>query len=117
MDEQGKGHQISRPRVNRTDQPAKLHFGHEKLYGLVGLAGAGPVIEKKQNSRGDLNQEEEKRHPAEVIPNRVPVNRHLFFLGKLLQLLQTDPFVKPGPELTVFYVLMFHAHAFLLTTI
>ena len=109
MDEHGKDHQISGPSVNRPDQPAELYLRHQKLYGLIGLAGAGAIIEQKKNAGGDLNHKEKQRHPAEIIPKRVPVHRHLFLLGEIFDILQPDSFIEPVPQFTVLWAPVFHA--------
>lgn len=83
VNEHREDHQIGGPRVNRSDQPTELYFGHKKLDRFKGLAGAGTIIEQEKNPCGDLNHEQEKCHAAEIIPKRVTVYRHLFLLCEL----------------------------------
>ena len=66
--EGGEDHQVGRPGVNGTNQPAKLHPGHDVLHALEGFVGAGAVIQQQQDAGEHLDHEEEKRDAAEEVP-------------------------------------------------
>ncbi len=117
VEEQREDHQVRRPRVDRADQPAELHLPHQKLDGLICLLGTGAVVEDQENTRGHLNQEKEECHPSQVVPDRMPVDRDLLLLRKLLQLREPDTLVEPLPEPATPCLHGFHAHALLFTTI
>ena len=77
-DQVGENHaheEVGSPRVNRPDEPAERHVGHDVLNALESLRRARPVVEEQEDSRRDLYEEEKQRHPAEVVEERVPVNR------------------------------------------
>ena len=67
--------QIGRPAVDVANQPAELHLRDDELHALVGFLGARPVVEEQQNAGGDLDAEEKQRHPAQVVPDLLRVDR------------------------------------------
>ena len=85
MDEHHKDHQIGGPSVNRPDQPAELHLRHQKLDGLIACARRWGDDGAKKNAGSDLNHKEKQRHSTEIIPKRVPVNRHLFLFSDVFR--------------------------------
>ena len=96
MDEQCKDHQVRGPAVKRSDKPAKMHFGHDEAHALEGGFCRRPVIQKEQNSGDHLDRKQEQRHPAEVVPDGVPMNRNGFLAKPTPQSLAADAVVQPG---------------------
>src|SRR5262249_20010058 len=68
MREGCQNHQICCPRVNRSNQPAKLHAGHDVLHALESLVGSWTVVKEQQDSGTDLDHEEKKCDSTEEIP-------------------------------------------------
>ena len=44
----------------------------------------------------DLDDEQKQRHPAEVIPDRMAMNRNFFLVGELCDRADRQTLVKPG---------------------
>src|ERR1022692_2338906 len=76
--ERGKDHQVGRPGVDRPNQPAKLHLGHDELHALEGLVGTRTVIQEQQDPGQHLNHEEKKGDATEEIPVGELVERNSF---------------------------------------
>src|SRR5688572_7601471 len=83
VDEQSGDHQICRPTVDRTDQPAKLHFSDDKLHALKSVFRTGTIVEKQQNSSDYLYDKKKERHATEVVPDRMTMKRDFFLLRYL----------------------------------
>lgn len=69
--------------MDGANQPTEFHFGHDELNALKCIFRARSVIEQQQDSGDDLYREEEKRHAAKVVPDRMAMKRHLFFFAIL----------------------------------
>ncbi len=91
-------HQVGRPVVDRANEPAELHLGHQELDRLVRVLGARSVVEEQKDTGDHLNEEEEESHPPQIIPEGVPVDGDFFLLGELADLGKTQTFVEPGPK-------------------
>ena len=94
--------------MNRADQPTELHLGHDELDRLESLAGAGTIIEQKQNPGAHLDREQKQRHAPEIIPKGVTVQRHLFLFGELGEVAQTNPLIEPEIQFAAFWAVVFH---------
>src|SRR6266496_563753 len=82
--------------MNRANQPAEFHFSDNELDALKCVLGAGTIIEKKQDSGGDLDGEEKERHPAKVVPDRLAVDWDFLFLGHGRERADRKTLVKPA---------------------
>ena len=109
MNKHGKDHQIGRPGMNGSDQPAKFHLGHEKLNRLEGLGGTRSIIKQEQNTGDDLDHEQKQSHTAEIIPKRVTMQRYFFFLGEIGKIAEPDPLIEPEPKFATLRGWHFHA--------
>ena len=49
--EGGEDHQVGGPAMDRPDQPAELHAGHDELHAVEGFGDRGPVVEQQQDAR------------------------------------------------------------------
>jgi hypothetical protein len=78
--------------------PAELDLGHEEAHALVRFVGAGAVVEEQQDAGGDLDAEQEQRHPAPVVPERVAVDRDFLVLRERAQRRQAEALVEPLAE-------------------
>jgi len=63
--------------MGRPDKPAISDFIHNKKNTFICVIRSRPVVKHKQNPGNHLNDKEKKRQPAEIIPDRMPVSRHL----------------------------------------
>src|SRR5689334_21110919 len=84
--------------MNRTHQPSKPDLPHDELHAFERRLGARPIIKEQQRARHNLSGEEEKRHAAEVVPDRVPMQRYFLLLGQFDKRLQTQPRIEPCPK-------------------
>jgi hypothetical protein len=50
VNECGGDHQVGRPAVNGTDQPAEPYLGHNELHAFESCFSSGPVIKQQQNT-------------------------------------------------------------------
>jgi hypothetical protein len=82
--------------MDRADEPSERDLGHDVLHALESLGGARPVIEKQKDSRGHLDEEEEERHPAEVVEDRVAVDRHFLLRREMGDVVPSDAVPQPG---------------------
>src|SRR5574337_528190 len=82
--------------MDRANKPTELDFGHDKLNTLVRLFAAGPVVEGQQDPGSHLNPEEKERHPAEVIPDGMAMNRDYLFLDEMPERPEIDSLFEPG---------------------
>ncbi len=90
--------QVGRPAVDVANQPAELHLRDDELDALVGFGGARPVVEQQQDAGEHLDAEQEQRHPAEVVPDFLRVDRHAFLGDEVPHAAQIEPLVEPGDE-------------------
>src|SRR5262245_6243994 len=95
MDERCGDHEIGRPAGDRTDQPAKLHLGHDELNAFESGLRAGTVVKKEQNAGADLNHEEKEGHSPKVIPEGMAVTRNLFVVDLGLERAPTQSLFRP----------------------
>ena len=109
MDEHRQDHQIGRPGVNRSHQPAEFHLGHEKLNRFESFGGARSIVKQEQNAGHDLDHEQKQGHAAKIIPKRVAMQRYFFFLGEIGKIAEADSFIEPEPEFAVVGRWHFHA--------
>ncbi len=99
MDQDREAHQVSRPAVDRPDQPAERHVADEVLHALVRGLLADLVVHQEQDSRHDLDDEEEERDAAEVVPDgRVRADRHLLVAQELDETGDLESLVERVPE-------------------
>ena len=77
------------------NQPAELHLRDDELDAFVGFGRARAVVEQQENAREHLHAEQEHRHPAEVVPDLLRVNRHALFGDEMADAAQVDPLVQP----------------------
>ena len=71
--------------MNRSNQPAERHRGHDELDRLEGLVSRRLVVEHEHDAGHDLDDEEKERHTAEVVEDSVMVSRDRFVRGDLTQ--------------------------------
>src|SRR6185295_3181718 len=57
--------------------------------------GAGAIIEQQQDSGDDLNAKQEQRHAAEVVPDRMTMERNFLFVGQMRERANRQTLVKP----------------------
>src|SRR5262249_33520983 len=95
VNEQRCDHQIGRPTVNRANQPAELNFSDDELNTFESIFGAWAIVKQEENSGGDLYDEEKQRHAAEVVPNRMAMERNFLFVGQLRQRADRQTLVEP----------------------
>src|SRR5580765_6051813 len=98
MGEGRADHQVGRPGVDGSHEPAKRHASHDETHALVGLRSARPVVQQQQRACDDLNEEEEQRHPAQEIQRRVPMLRDGLVRDRLLERGEGRAFVEPGTQ-------------------
>src|ERR1019366_8550976 len=68
--ERSENHQVSRPGVDRSNQPAILHLGHDVLHASERFIGSGPIAKKQQDPSQHLDDEQEERDTAKEVPIR-----------------------------------------------
>src|SRR5512147_1946136 len=95
MGESREHHQVGRPGVNRADQPAELNFRGDVLHAFEGFARSRTVIKEQQNSRADLDSEEEKSNSTEEVPIAETVNGNSFFAQRSDQGIDIKTFIEP----------------------
>src|ERR1017187_8148960 len=93
--ERGKDHQVGRPGVDRPNQPAKLHLGHDELHTLEGFVRSGPVVQKQQDPGQYLDDEQEESDTPEEVPIGEPVERNSFLPQGGDQVIPAEPLVQP----------------------
>ena len=81
----GQDHQVGCPGMGGADQPAEVDLVGDLADRLVGL-GTGPEIDQQQDPGQALDNEEEERNAAPVIPERVAVLRDHFLGGEVPKL-------------------------------
>src|SRR5215510_9974811 len=84
--------------MQRAHKPAETHVGHDELNTLKRSFSTRPVIEEQQDSSRDLDGEEKKRHPAEVVPDRMSMDRDCLLGRKQTNGLESKPLVQPHGE-------------------
>ena len=70
----GEDHQVGRPGVRRTDQPAEVHHKGDLADRFVRFS-ARPVVHQQQHAGEALDKEKEQRDAAPVVPEGLGVNR------------------------------------------
>src|ERR1035437_146180 len=98
-----EAHEMSGPAVNRSDEPAERDATHEMLHALVRRVLADLVVHQEENSGPDLNDEEEKRDAAKVVPDRrMGADRHFLVSQERDEARNLEPLVEhpknPGPD-------------------
>ena len=68
MDEGDEDDEVRRPAMDGADEPAELHVRHDELHAVEGLGDRGAIVEQQQDSGHHLDDEQEQRDAAEVIP-------------------------------------------------
>ncbi len=96
--EGGKDHEVGRPGVDGTNEPAELHPGHDVLHAFEGFIGAGAVIQQQQDAGEHLNDEEEQRDAAEEIPVRKAMGWNGLMAQRLDETVKMKPFVEPAND-------------------
>ncbi len=89
---------VGRPAVNRTNKPSELNLGHQELDALEGECLASLVIQEEQDARDHLDEEQEQRNAAEVVPDGMPVDGNILLSHERNQAAEVHPFVEPGVE-------------------
>ena len=64
--------------MDGTNQPAKLHLGHDVLHAFEGLVGARTVIQEQQDPGHHLDDEQEERDAPEEVPIGEPMEGNSF---------------------------------------
>ena len=95
MYEQRQDQKVCGPTVNGADQPAKLDLGNDELNALKSALGAWPVIKQKQDAGHDLDRKQEKGHAAEVVPDRMAMERNLLLLCQADNGVEPKSLIKP----------------------
>jgi hypothetical protein len=65
-------HQVGGPGVRRTDEPAEVHHERDLADGLIGI-GAGPIVDQQQDAGEALDDKQEQRNAAPVVPEGLGV--------------------------------------------
>src|SRR5204863_5859225 len=91
--------QIRRPAVHVANQPPEFDLRDDELHRLVRFGRARPVIEEEENAGEDLYAEEEHRHPAQVVPDLLRVDRDALLFDEMPDLAQIEPFIQPADGL------------------
>ena len=73
VDEQKDDGQLRPPVVAGAEEPAHVQFGDDLDDALVGEIDMGDVVQGHQHPRHELDDEQEKRDPAGVVEEIVPV--------------------------------------------
>ena len=94
----GEDHQIGGPGVDGTNQPAKLHAGHDVLHAFEGLVGAGTVIEQQQDAGEHLDHEEKERDAPEEVPVGQLVRGNGLMTEWGQDSVQIEAFIEPAKE-------------------
>jgi hypothetical protein len=76
--EGGENHQVGCPGMDGSNEPSELHARHDVLHALESFIGAGPVVQKQQQPRANLDPEEKKRDAAQEVPIGELVNGNGF---------------------------------------
>src|SRR6185295_13533524 len=105
VNEQGPDHQIGRPAMHGSDQPAELHLGDDELDALKCGFGARPVVQQQKNAGADLHAEKKQGHAAEVIPDRVAMNRDFFLARELSYRADAQAIIEPKRQVFCFHKL------------
>ena len=88
--------------MNRSNQPPELDFGDDELNAFESILSARTIIKQQENSGDDLNAKQEHRHAAEVVPDRMTMERNFLFVGQMRERANRQTLVKPG--FGVFYL-------------
>ena len=73
MHQNGEDHQVCSPCVSRTDKPAEVHDEGDLADGLKGF-GSGAVVDQEQHAGEALDDKEEERDAAPVVPEGLGVD-------------------------------------------
>ena len=92
--EDGEDHQVGRPGVRRTDQPAEVHHEGDLADRLV-CFGAGPVVDQQQDAGEALDEEEEERDAAPVVPEGLGVDGHSLVAREGRDLREAEALIDP----------------------
>jgi len=95
MYEQREYKEICRPGMDRSDKPAELHFGHNKLDAFISKVRTSFIIEKEKYTGENLYNKKEYRYASEIIPYGMSVNRYIFFTEEFYQVIKLYPFINP----------------------
>ncbi len=71
--------------MDGTDQPSELDLRHDELNAFESAAGRRPVIHQQKDAGEYLDDEQEERHAAEVIPDGVAMERHPLVAEEFLE--------------------------------
>ena len=82
--------------MDRADQPAEVDFRHDCADALEGLVGRSLVVERKEDPRGHLDDEEKQGHAAQKIANAEAMDRHPLVGGQVLEHVEAQPLDAPG---------------------
>src|SRR5262249_47501597 len=95
MRERERDQQVRGPAVDVANQPAELHLRDDELDALVRFGGARQIVEQEQDAGEDLDAEQKQRHPAEVVPDLLRVNRDALLGDEVPDLGEIEPLVDP----------------------
>jgi len=96
MEEDHDHHERRTPVMDAADQPAEGHVVHDVGDAVVGVIGRGGVINRQENSRCALQNEQEQAGRAERVPP-VPF-RFRAFEQVFLHFVQAEAFIQPGED-------------------
>ena len=94
VDEDGEDEEVGAPGVGGADEPAEVHDVGDLADALEGL-GAGAVVDQQQDAGEDLDEEEEERDAAPVVPEGLGVDGDALVAGEGDDFGETEAFVEP----------------------
>ena len=97
----GEDHEVGRPGVRRTDQPAKVHHKGDLADRFVGFR-ARPVVNQQQHAGKALDKEKEQRDAAPVVPEGLGVDRDGLVARESGQFRETQPLINPVINVSLF---------------
>lgn len=84
--------------MDRANKPTELDVGHDELDAFVRLFSAGPVVEGQQDSGRHLDPEQKERHPAEIIPDGMTMDRDDLLPDEMSERPEIDSLFEPGRD-------------------
>ena len=82
MEEQDSDQQVGAPGVDRTEEPAEIHLGHDRLDALEGLIRRRFIVKSQKDARHYLYGEQEQGHSAQEIENRRAMDGNVLMGGQ-----------------------------------
>ena len=77
------------------NQPSKLHLRHDELNALEREIFTPFVVEQEQDTRHNLNDEQEERDASEVVPDGVTVDGNTLLAEKVHKVAELNALINP----------------------